>query len=180
MYKAEQLIEVLRDADSRGYIGEAVSQLEHGLQAAHFASQACKDEEVILACLFHDIGHLCADEDAEQMDWAGVADHENLGAQILKEAGFSERVAELVASHVNAKRYLASKDGYCENLSPASLLTLEHQGGKMDADEAESFRNHEDFKNYLLVRACDDKAKVVDLEVAGLDHYIEMVHRHIG
>ena len=40
------------------YGGEAVSQLEHALQCATLAEQSGQSAAVIVACLFHDLGHL--------------------------------------------------------------------------------------------------------------------------
>ena len=74
------------------YIGEPVSQIEHMSQAAELAMAEGFDDEVVLAAFFHDIGHLCA-EGAENMGGYGVVSHERLGADYLREAGFSERLA---------------------------------------------------------------------------------------
>ena len=40
--------------------GESVSQLEHALQCAALARRARADDEVVLAALLHDVGHLAA------------------------------------------------------------------------------------------------------------------------
>src|SRR5476651_1080258 len=92
------------------YIGEPVSQLEHMSQAAALAETEGHDDEVVLAAFFHDIGHLCAPHgEVESIDGMGNVDHEKLGADFLRELGFSERLASLVESHVVAKRYLTYK-----------------------------------------------------------------------
>src|SRR4051812_8322219 len=103
------------------YIGEPVSQLEHMSQAAQLAEAEGFDDEVILAAFFHDIGHLCEHiMPVQQMDGFGVVDHEQLGGNYLREKGFSEKISKLVASHVNAKRYLTYKiPAYYERLSEA-------------------------------------------------------------
>src|SRR6202012_6278945 len=128
------------------YIGEPVSQLEHMSQAAALAEEEGYDEEVILAAFFHDIGHLCAENgEAESMDGFGNVDHEQLGADYLRERGFSERLATLVESHVVAKRYLTYKyPEYYNKLSEASKATLEFQGGRMDEAEAAIFEENPD------------------------------------
>ncbi len=57
----------------------------------------------------------------------GVLKHEEIGAEVLKNIGFDDKVCELVKNHVNAKRYLVSKDPkYYENLSEASKGTLNY------------------------------------------------------
>ena len=43
------------------YAGEPVTQLEHALQTAHLAQQAGADDELVTACLLHDLGHLLQD-----------------------------------------------------------------------------------------------------------------------
>ncbi|MGF0240415.1 HD domain-containing protein [Rhodococcus sp. IEGM1300] len=114
------------------YIGEPVSQIEHMSQAAERAMAEGFDDEVVLAAFFHDIGHICAVDTAENMGGFGVVSHERLGADYLRRAGFSERMARLVEYHVQAKRYLTLKEpGYYERLSEASRRTLEYQGGVM-------------------------------------------------
>jgi phosphonate degradation associated HDIG domain protein len=143
------------------YIGEPVSQLEHMSQAAALAEAEGYDDEVILAAFFHDIGHLCADADtAGSMDGMGNIDHEKLGADYLRERGFSERLAALVQGHVIAKRYLTYKHPeYYDKLSPASKTTLEFQSGVMSSDEAETFELNPDAGLIIRLRYWDDMAK---------------------
>src|SRR5690242_16346509 len=116
------------------YIGEPVSQLQHMCQAARLAEEEGYDNEVVLAAFFHDIGHLAEFiMVVEQMDGVGVVDHESVGADYLRRRGFSEKICRLVESHVQAKRYLTFKcPDYYQKLSPASKITLSHQGGVMD------------------------------------------------
>ncbi|MFP3682093.1 HD domain-containing protein, partial [Pseudomonas sp. SIMBA_041] len=77
-----------------------------------------------LAAFFHDIVHICQ-QDAENMGGFGVVSHARLGADYLRRAGFSERLARLVEYHVQAKRYLTFKaPGYYQRLSEASRRTL--------------------------------------------------------
>src|ERR1700754_3331234 len=123
------------------YIGEPVSQLEHMCQAAQLAQQEGYDEEVVLAAFFHDIGHLCEHiMTTEQMDGYGVVDHEWLAGKYLREKGFPEKIARLAESHVMAKRYLTFRiPGYYDKLSPASKITLEQQGGRMNEEQASAF-----------------------------------------
>ncbi|AVX91746.1 phosphonate degradation HD-domain oxygenase [Pseudomonas sp. VE 196-7] len=152
------------------YIGEPVSQIEHMSQAAQLAMAEGFDDEVVLAAFFHDIGHLCA-EGAENMGGYGVVSHERLGADYLREAGFSERLARLVEYHVEAKRYLTLREpGYFERLSEASRRTLEYQGGVMSEEEAGAFERDPLCAVSLRMRQWDELAKetavpVMDLKV---------------
>lgn len=173
------LIKPLRAAIHDEYIGEDISQLEHALQCAHWAHKNKAPDEVVLAALFHDIGHLIA-PDAPQMDGLGVVDHENIGARFLLENGCSTRMAKLVASHVEAKRYLCHrKPAYYKRLSDASKGTLEWQGGPMNEEQAIAFETSPDFKFFLSLRSWDELAKDPDADVPKIDFYVPMLTQHI-
>ncbi|MEL1088104.1 phosphonate degradation HD-domain oxygenase [Pseudomonas sp. OB66] len=150
------------------YIGEPVSQLEHMSQAAELAMAEGCDDEVVLAAFFHDIGHLCA-EGAENMGGYGVVSHERIGADCLREAGFSERLARLVEHHVQAKRYLTLREpGYYARLSEASRRTLDYQGGVMSAAEADAFEADPLCALSLRMRRWDELAKEMAVPVMDL------------
>ncbi|KJH76342.1 MULTISPECIES: phosphonate degradation HD-domain oxygenase [unclassified Pseudomonas] len=151
------------------YIGEPVSQIEHMSQAAELAMAEGFDDEVVLAAFFHDIGHICAADDARNMGGFGVVSHEQLGADFLRRAGFSERLARLVEYHVQAKRYLTLREpGYYERLSEASRRTLVHQGGVMSIEEAEAFERDPLCAVSLRMRQWDELAKEMDVPVIDL------------
>lgn len=176
--KVFALYELHGDED---YIGEPVSQLEHMSQAALLAKADGYDDEVVLAAFFHDIGHLCAAEGvAKSMNGFGNADHEQLGADYLLENGFSNRVAELVKSHVIAKRYLTYRyPEYYERLSPASKATLEFQGGRMDAAEAEKFEANPDAQLIIKMREWDDLAKETNVPADNIDWLKSIAKQHL-
>jgi phosphonate degradation associated HDIG domain protein len=163
------------------YIGEPVSQLEHMSQAAALAAEDGHDDEVILAAFFHDIGHLCASDDAESMDGMGAVDHEKLGAEYLSEKGFSDRLTQLVQSHVIAKRYLTYKfPEYYEKLSEASKTTLNFQGGRMSKTEAEEFEAHPDAELMIQLRYFDDKAKETHMAVNNIAFLKQLSLKHLS
>ena len=147
------------------YIGEPVSQIEHMSQAAQLAMAEGFDDEVVLAAFFHDIGHLCG-QGGENMGGYGVVSHERLGADYLRRAGFSERMAKLVEYHVQAKRYLTfSQPDYCARLSEASRRTLGYQGGVMTAEEARAFEQDPLCEVSLRLRDWDEQAKQMHVPV---------------
>ncbi|MBS1526016.1 MAG: HDIG domain-containing protein [Bacteroidetes bacterium] len=162
------------------YIGEPVSQLEHMSQAAALAEAEGFEDEVILAAFFHDIGHLCAGGEDEDMDGFGKVDHEKLGADYLREKGFSERLASLVQSHVVAKRYLTYKyPEYYDKLSDASKATLEFQGGRMNEQEASDFEQNPDADLFVRLRHWDDEAKQVNKPVDNIAHIKLLAISHL-
>ena len=151
------------------YIGEPVSQLEHMSQAAQLAMAEGVDDEVVLAAFFHDIGHLCG-QGGENMDGYGIVSHERLGADYLRRAGFSERMAKLVEYHVQAKRYLTFvQPDYYARLSEASRRTLVYQGGVMSAEEARAFEQDPLCAVSLRMRHWDEQAKGVNVPLLDVE-----------
>ncbi len=153
------------------YAGEKVSQLEHMVQAAQLAMEGGYDDEVVLAAFLHDVGHLLPiTHPEESMDGYGMMDHEKVGADFLRKVGFSDRMCRLIASHVNAKRYLTWKyPEYYNQLSGASKKTLEYQGGRMEEKEALAFEADPLFDLYIQMRRWDEAAKIENLPVPDIN-----------
>lgn len=179
--KVNQVFSLYEKYGDEDYIGEPVSQLEHMSQAAELARLEGYDDEVVLAAFFHDIGHLCAgDGQAESMNGMGNVDHEKLGADYLLNLGFSERLAELVKSHVIAKRYLTYKfPEYYNKLSDASKATLEFQGGVMSSEEAAAFETNPDAELTIKLRQWDDEAKETNVPVNNIKYLKSIAARHL-
>ena len=115
-----KLLKSLENLSELAYVGEPVSQLEHGLQAAGLAIKAGASEHMVLAALLHDVGHWCNPE-ALQMEGLGARDHDRLGAEYLVAIGLQPEISALVGAHVDAKRYLAVTTlEYVAKLSPAA------------------------------------------------------------
>jgi phosphonate degradation associated HDIG domain protein len=159
------------------YHGEAVTQLEHALQAAHLAETDGRPAEWIAAALLHDVGHLLHGHGEDYLE-RGVNDrHEDLGARFLARA-FGPEVTEPIRLHVPAKRYLcAARPGYFATLSPASVRSLELQGGPMSADEVKEFERHPHFAAAAAIREYDDRAKVVGLATPPFAHFRAYLER---
>jgi putative nucleotidyltransferase with HDIG domain len=174
--RVDALLALLARMGGADYIGESLSQLDHALQCAALARRT-GDSELILAALLHDLGHAM---DGEQLrgpngEALGVADHQTVGAEALRALGFGERVAGLVARHVDAKRYLVLRSGYLDKLSPASRHTLELQGGPMSDEELQEFEADPLHEPALRLRAYDEAAKDPEAQVPSLDAYRSMM-----
>ncbi|GAB3273482.1 HD domain-containing protein [Larkinella harenae] len=176
-----EITELFEKHGGNDYYGEPVSQLEHMVQSAMLAERAGADDETIIAAFLHDIGHLLPSELAEDhMDDYGRIDHEKLGADWLRERGFSEKVAQLIEHHVNAKRYLTYKNpAYFNKLSEASLKTLEFQGGPMTPEEAQEFEQNPYFRGILQVRGWDELAKETDIALAPAHQYLDLCRSYL-
>lgn len=176
----DEVMALLQDSGGEEYFGEAVTKLQHAVQCAWHASQAGADEELILASLLHDIGHLFDGEETIRDNRVGVVNHDDMGAEWLLARGFSHRLAKLVGGHVDAKRYLtAANTAYMERLSPASVETLKLQGGPMSQADMEAFAAEPELRDMLRLRSWDEMAKDPDWQGPGLESYREMMVRHL-
>ncbi len=167
----KEIFDLYEKYGGEDYIGEPVSQIEHMSQSAQLAIEGGLDDEVVLAAFFHDIGHICVSRNKENdMGGFGTKSHEKIGADFLREKGFSERIAQLVENHVQAKRYLTFKyPEYLENLSEASKKTLEFQGGRMTEEEALAFEKGSLFEASIQLRKWDEKAKEINTPILDLE-----------
>lgn len=170
----EDMIRLFSESGSQMYGGEAVSQLEHALQCAALAEAAGETKELVIACLFHDLGHLIHDL-AENAVESGLNDHHEYRAIPLLRQLFPPAVTEPIRLHVEAKRYLcAVKPGYWESLSPTSQRSLELQGGVFSHESAQNFICQPYAADAVQLRIYDDQAKVVDLSIPDLNHFAQI------
>jgi gamma-butyrobetaine dioxygenase len=158
------------------HYGEFITQTEHGLQCAALAKRDGATDALILAALFHDVGHLVADVqgndrfDLEEED----DDHEAVGARVLAPI-LGPQVAQPVALHVTAKRWRCTIDPtYHAQLSPTSQATLKSQGGLLSPEECARFEAHPGFEAALALRSWDDRGKIPGLHVGELRDYEPM------
>ncbi|KAL3863088.1 hypothetical protein ACJMK2_004924 [Sinanodonta woodiana] len=178
--KVNTIFSLYEKHGASNYLGECVSKTEHSIQCAMLAEKEECPNEVVLGAFLHDIGHLIGlDQGLEEMITdqvnLGTQDHCKVGGDYLREMGFSDIVCEIVAGHVEAKRYLVYKDHkYYKNLSSASKKTLEHQGGPMTSDEALAFEKSPLFDIIVRMRTWDEKAKEPDIELEPLEKYMKM------
>jgi len=189
----DEIMNYLKVAGSESYLGdqeESVTQLSHSLQAAE---QAClydaENEEMIIAALLHDIGHMILQR-PDVWDTTAVNNthniqseqHEWVGYHYLLEHGFSPYIADLVLGHVQAKRYLTYADkAYYDRLSESSKMTLIGQGGPFTETYAAFFRNQDSFKIKILMREWDEAAKIIEWTQKGNEFqiYTDMIIRHL-
>ena len=88
------------------------------------------------------------------------------------------RVAELVAGHTDAKRYLVRIDPtYTAGLSPNSTATLARQGGAMTGTEAREFEGRIEAGALIALRRADDAAKDPDLRTRPVESWRAVLTR---
>jgi gamma-butyrobetaine dioxygenase len=155
--------------------GERVTMLDHSLQSAALATADDAGEQMVLACLLHDIGHVLGSPG----DW-GDPGHSEVGARALH-AWFDAGIVEPIRGHVDAKRYRVAIDpGYHDHLSLASQMSLAEQGGPFPADQAAAFGTWPFAAEAQQLRAYDDDGKVEGLTIAPLEAYRPMLERALG
>ena len=175
---ASAIWNIYEERGGDAYDGEAVTQLEHAVQGAEIALEETGDIELAVAALLHDIGHLLPHD--EHMNGFGIMHHEALGANFLREHGFSDNVVRLVGAHVAAKRFLTfAEPGYYEQLSVASKETLIFQGGIMTIEEADRFQRDPLFEKFLLLRRIDERAKTVGMPPPDIGFWKKLVETHL-
>jgi predicted HD phosphohydrolase len=130
---------------------DVVAALPHLLQTAEVLQTHHDDDpELVAAGLVHDL--------ASALE-VGCPDHAAAGAALVRPL-LGARVAELVAGHADAKRYLVTVEpGYMDGLSANSTFTLVGQGGEMGVDEVAAFASRAEVGALVALRQADDSAK---------------------
>jgi phosphonate degradation associated HDIG domain protein len=153
------------------YLGEAVTQASHMLQAGALAQRAGAPAHLIAAALLHDVGHFAGAATGRDLMRGTDNRHGEAGAAWLGQ-WFGPEVTEPVRLHVDAKRYLcAVEPEYLGKLSPASVYTLGVQGGPMEADERDGFEASPHAADACQVRRWDDQAKDPSVTAPIFEHF---------
>ena len=182
---ADRLIEAMTKSAARQYGTERVTDLAHALQCAELAAGTGADEEMVLACLLHDVGRyaVAQSEIGDTLEQVAtragkVRDHHEAGADLVQ-AYVPARVAFLVRAHADAKRYLcATEPGYYDMLSKGSKHTLTLQGGVMTADEAARAATQQWWPDVLRLRRWDDQAKVAGRPTRALASWEPLLRKY--
>jgi len=170
----DELLALLRSCDgfydSLGDDGDPLPVLDHSLQcAALLARQFPDDLELQAAGLVHDVGHRIAPGESAQ--------HGVIAADAVRGL-LGDRVAALVELHVPAKRYLVTVDPeYRDALSDGSTVSLARQGGALSSEEKATLDANPYLHDALALRRCDERAKVVGLDVGGLAQWEPVLER---
>jgi predicted HD phosphohydrolase len=165
-----ELVDLLESlSGTPGEVG--LSELDHGLQCAYELSCVRPDdEELQIAGLVHDIGHVLGSDEL----------HGRLGGEKVRPL-LGDRVAGLVEAHVPAKRYLAATDAsYGSVLTSGSTVSLARQGGPLTSEEVAEFESGPFAVDAVVLRRADDAAKVPGRVVPGLEEWLPVLRRVAG
>jgi phosphonate degradation associated HDIG domain protein len=159
------------------YSGEPVTQLEHALQSGALAEEEGASEELVVAAILHDLGHLL-NRRGETPTARGIDDLPQYYVLPFLRPVLPAAVLEPIRLHVDAKRYLcATADGYFGRLSPDSVRSLELQGGIFSAEQAREFEGRPFADDAVRLRRWDDLAKVAGKPTPDLSHYLRIIER---
>lgn len=168
---AERIISLFRDRGDAAYLGEPVSQTEHAVQTAAVAESRGAAPALVVAALLHDLGHLVHGMADDSADIGIDTVHEEAGAAWLA-PWFPPEVTEPIRLHVAAKRYLCAVDAdYLGQLSPASVHSLQLQGGPLTRRDVAAFEAMPHAMDAVELRRCDDIGKCPDLVIPPIEHY---------
>lgn len=177
-----ELLALYRSPAGTTRYDEHVTEVEHALQCADRAIDADAHDALVVAALFHDIGHLLPGGAAvitptgDELAFPAADDaHQTVGARALRR-WFGPDVTAPVALHVDAKRYLCGTDmAYHDTLSPSSVHSLAMQGGPMNDDEVAAFRRRQGWADAVRLRRWDDAAKVPGAPTRSLSDHRERI-----
>ena len=161
------------------YLGEPVTMGQHMLQGATMAEQSREPDEIIIGTLLHDIGHFTSEFGTFSMEDTEDRYHEDAGAAVLEQF-FPKVITDCCRHHVAAKRYLCATDPeYFQNLSIASIHSLNLQGGPMCEAEIKDFEKNPNLKKILKVRLYDDAGKIPDMVTPSFWHFAPLVQKMV-
>ncbi|TQF03042.1 DUF971 domain-containing protein [Kitasatospora acidiphila] len=173
----DELAELFEGEGAGEYLGEAVTQAEHMLQAAALAQQAGAPDALVAAALLHDVGHFTSAVTGRQLMAGQDNRHSETGADWLAQ-WFPTSVTEPIRLHVAAKRYLCTVEpAYRARLSEASEYTLQVQGGPLTEDQAAAFAALPGAADAVAVRRWDDAAKTAGTGTPCFDDYRPLLAR---
>ena len=156
------------------YIGEKVTMSEQMIQAAMLAEKAKCNDDLVCSCLLHDYGHFILEKPDELVKLKVDGEHENIAYEYLK-SFFKKEIVEPIKYHVLAKRYLARDKKYYNELSEASKISLNLQGGVLNDEESNKFKTKEYFRSSILLRKFDEEAKRTDIKMKSIHDYQKLL-----
>jgi len=171
-----EIKELFESAKAEEYLGEDITLVEHMIQCAENAQADGAQDWLIIAALLHDIGHLLVPDAGAAQDSGIDMHHDDVGAEWISKR-FPNNIFQAVRLHVDAKKYLVATDAaYFDNLSEASQITLEIQGGVFSESEATDFIQQQYGYEAVQLRKWDDAGKVRGAAKTDISYYEDLIN----
>jgi gamma-butyrobetaine dioxygenase len=167
--------EIFESAKAEEYLGEDITLVEHMIQCAELARANNAQDWLIVAALLHDIGHVLVPDAASAQDSGIDMHHDDVGAEWISKR-FPNNIEQVIRLHVDAKKYLVATDAnYYSQLSEASKITLEIQGGKFSESEATDFIQQQYAYEAVQLRRWDDASKIRGAVTTRIADYADLI-----
>lgn len=168
--------ELFESASAEEYLGEDITLVEHMIQCAELARADNAQDWLIVAALLHDIGHVLVPDAAFAQDSGIDMHHDDVGAEWISKR-FPNNIVQAVRLHVDAKKYLVATDAdYYNQLSQASKITLDIQGGMFTESEATDFIQQQYAYEAVLLRRWDDAGKKRGAARTTIEDYADLIN----
>lgn len=178
---AQQIKQLFQQRGQDNYGVEKVTQLQHACQCGSLALNANVDNALVIAAFLHDIGHILSEEALPKSLQADLHDHHEERGYTFLAQFFDDRILDPIRLHVEAKRYLCTKNpDYAKKLSPTSYESYIDQGGPMSKEEMKAFESELFYSEALKVREWDDTAKMEGQLPYGLDYFISLIDQYLA
>ncbi len=175
--------------DSAAFIqyGEtAVTELEHALQCAELADNAGADDELVFACMLHDVARFAVPQDQvsdtlQNLEPSKDAKGHGEKAAELMRGLLPERSLFCIQHHAEAKQYLCqTNEKYRQKLSAASIKTLAIQSDSTSQERLNTLAKHEWWEDAIRLRVWDDAGKVKGKETRPLTFWLERLEQFLA
>lgn len=172
----KRITDIFRQRGSNQYGTESVTQLQHALQSGLLAEEAGATEQLVVAALLHDIGHIFRDDALPPSLEQNLDNQHEMVANAWLKQQFGTAVSDPIRLHVVAKRYLCTKfPHYKEQLSPTSRKSYHDQGGAMNEKEIAKFEQEPLYREALKLRRWDDLAKNPKRATPAIEHFLPLI-----
>ncbi|KAJ2253172.1 hypothetical protein GGI13_002852 [Coemansia sp. RSA 455] len=188
--RVSKVFEILQTGSKKEHVSGKMMLLDHALRVAQLAMNDGADEETVLAALTIDIGHLVspsmvnADRDfyiyyqvTDMVGNVSAIDHGRLGADYLRQLGFSSKTCELVESNVMTRRYL---DALAREDIESNVVESNPAHGYVYAVNWLAFEKDPLFKQKVQLAKWNDAAvNTTEVKPPVLDTYRDMAIKNL-
>ncbi|KAJ2750822.1 hypothetical protein GGI19_004877 [Coemansia pectinata] len=194
--RVSKVFQLLETADKKEHTVGKMLPLDHALRTAQLAKNEGSDEETILAALFLNIGHFVPPpeqwSDARGpinisftvVDVVGnisAGKYDKVGAEYLRQLGFSQKTYELVGSQALAIPFIVDRIPPYQRTPGTIAVKPPTFTSPLSSTEMREFKNDPLFDQKVqLVKWSDAATKTTEVKPPTLDAYRDMAIRNVS